>query len=574
MAKEKERADRFHPTAALAAATDYPGVVEHRGSIRIPWNLYGVLGWSLGGPGPDTGVEAWLTSSPTLKPRVCQRIIGPQKEALVALCSGKRYLYAPRGSGKTLVGLLWLLRSVGVRLFVCPARARLQVAEEIALWTNAKPVILKSRTTVIPPEAMVGDTILITAWETLSDWTDELVALAQHGRGRSLRIVFDEAHTAKSPDRGTMRVTEDGEKIWEDKDNLTANASKLAQAADAVVAMSGSPVPNRRIDLWAQLDLIERWLWGGKRAFGIRYCDGTHNGYGYEYKGKSNDAEFRKRLLTVMHVVPQSAVRSLYPQKRRGVIRLERDDLTPAPAGIRAEIRAAAKAAKGKTEALVGAYFEKLLEETASQKRGWIVKQVIEDIRCGQKVTVFTGRRQDADALGQEIEAKLAKLRLDDRKRLWYSHGGVSNEARNSIRLEYMAYDPMQSVRAGTADSPVGCVNVGTGQAWGESLNLHDTDVVYFVMLPPTPKDVQQWEDRFCRMGGTRPVLINYVVVPGTIEDKLVDMLAFDKMPQVIDTVEDEQMTEWLDEFRRENPTDMLAGIEAALAVAAGKVNK
>jgi hypothetical protein len=538
---------------------------EYEEPVGVPLNAAAVFGIPLPvfAPG-NTGADRAdaVIAGPLMTDRARARIIQPQREALAALLEHKRYLYAPRGSGKTLVGLAWLLAAArtvsgysAVRVFICPARARLQVAEEVALWTTLKPVILKGEKS----RDLDGSdgVVYITAWETLIHWGPSITALPRYV------AVMDELHTAKSPDRGTMRISPDGEKIWEEKDNVTVIAAKVGEQADAVIGLSGSPVPNRRIDLWAQLDCLERWCWGGKRDFGMRYCDGTFNGYGYEYKGKSEDAEFRARLRVVMHTVPQSAVRAFYPAKRRQVIKLEQSDLCPSPPGMAAEIRRAAKAAKGRTEALVGEYFEKLLEETAARKKDWIVRQVIEDMRAGSKVTVFTGRRSDADALGEAIEskAKVAGLLKDGVKRIWWSHGGVSNEARNAIRLEYMAYT-----------GAIGCVNVGTGQAWGESLNLHDTDIAYFVMLPPTPKDVQQWEDRFCRMGGTKPVVICYVTVPSSIEDKQVDLLAFDKMPQVVATVGDEQMDEWLSEFRAAGADDMLAAIEKALATAKEKL--
>jgi hypothetical protein len=61
-------------------------------------------------------------------------------------------------------------------------------------------------------------------------------------------------------------------------------------------------------------------------------------------------------------------------------------------------------------------------------------------------------------------------------------------------------------------EHPGPCVLVGTGDAFGEAINLHDTDAALFVMLPWTPGQVRQWEGRFCRLGQKRPVVVYYVV--------------------------------------------------------------
>ena len=536
---------------------------------RVPNNARGLprmMGLLGAGTPPDVQRVDDLLLSGIVRPETQKRIAAHQKRALSEAFSRKAtYLYAPRGSGKSLVGILWLAGMQAAfgrtaRLFVCRASARLQMAEEVVRWTNLPYKILKGQT---PSEEVVAELmgfggIVIIGWETLAWWRDILMEWL--GGATLSCVVGDELHTAKSADRVKCRTSEDGVRVYEDRDNLTAAAKAVFDASDWRLGMSGSPVPNRRIDLWAQLDLLEPWAWGGKTQFGLRYCAGVHNGFGYDFKGQSEDAEFRKRLSGVMTVIPQSEVRSFYPPKRRQIIRLEQSDLCEAAPGIKAEIRAAAKAARGRTEQLVGAYYEKLLEEVAGRKRDWVISQVVSDVMAGMKVTVFTGRRPDCDALGKILQTRLEKL---DGK-VWYSHGGVSSEARNAIRLEYMGYDPSQSVRTGARTTPIGCVNVCTGQAWGESLNLHDTDIAYFVMLPPTPKDVQQWEDRFCRMGGSRPVLICYVIVPGSIEDRQVDMLAFDKMPQVVDTVEDSEMDGWLSDVR--GPQDAGSALDSILA--------
>jgi SNF2 family DNA or RNA helicase len=66
---------------------------------------------------------------------------------------------------------------------------------------------------------------------------------------------------------------------------------------------------------------------------------------------------------------------------------------------------------------------------------------------------------------------------------------------------------------------------VGTGDAFGESLNLQRTDAAFFVMLPYTPGQLEQWEGRFTRRGQDRPVIIYYVIAEGTVDEHVASIL-------------------------------------------------
>ena len=92
-------------------------------------------------------------------------------------------------------------------------------------------------------------------------------------------------------------------------------------------------------------------------------------------------------------------------------------------------------------------------------------------------------------------------------------------------------------------NTKVGCVLVGTGDAWGESVNLQDTDLALFVMIPWTPRAIGQWEGRFSRLGQKRPVLIAYVIASGTVDEHVADLL-LDKLPAVSAVADDEVIQE------------------------------
>jgi SNF2 family DNA or RNA helicase len=161
-------------------------------------------------------------------------------------------------------------------------------------------------------------------------------------------------------------------------------------------------------------------------------------------------------------------------------------------------------------------YFETLLMEAASRKHDYILDRVQDSLQAEQKVTVFTGRRADCDRLG----AKLSKMAKSIKGcTVWVAHGGTEPSERDRIRHAYMAH-------------PGPCLLVGTGDAWGESVDLQDTDLALITMLPWTPDKVIQWEGRFSRLGQKRPVLVSYVVARNTADEHVSDLL-LEKLPHV-----------------------------------------
>ena len=89
--------------------------------------------------------------------------------------------------------------------------------------------------------------------------------------------------------------------------------------------------------------------------------------------------------------------------------------------------------------------------------------------------------------------------------------------------------------------TPTAAVLVATGDSFGESLNLQDTDALLFVMLPYTPGQVRQWEGRVARLGQKRPVTVYYVIAEGTVDEHVADIL-IRKLPAVEKIAKDEEL--------------------------------
>jgi SWI/SNF-related matrix-associated actin-dependent regulator 1 of chromatin subfamily A len=489
-----------------------PGVWKNKrgNGFRVPHNVHSLLGWapSTLNTVSDEILHEALTC-PKLIPGLDTFAKPHQKEMIrKMLALPGSHGWAPPGAGKTLTALVVMANTSGPRLVVTKAAARGTWVEQIRRYTKFEPVLLLGQKPPLGFE-LSKEVIYITAWETIKYWADTL--------SKHVRItVWDEIHWLRRPKHCKAIVRTDGSVKFEGLGNSLDAARKIAQASDRSIGLTATPIPGRVKDLWTQLDLVEPWQWGTFHNFGVRYCGGEHTGYGYQYNGLTNADELRERLSFVKVRVAREDVNQHLPPKRREIIRLSVQEQNK-PAAMKREIKRAATS--GDKES----YFETLMMEAASRKHTYIQDRVVDCLRADQKVVVFTGRRLDCERLADKLE-KFCLARVP-RAQIWWAHGGTDPAERDHIRNEYMA-------------SPGPSLLVGTGDAWGESIDLQDTDLAIIAMLPWTPDKVIQWEGRFARLGQTRPVLVSYIIARATADEHVADLL-LDKLPHVGEIAED-----------------------------------
>ena len=318
-----------------------PGVWKNKkgSGYRVPWNAHGVLGLD-GEPANGVSQELLLEalSSPLLVPGLETFVKQHQKEMISKMLAlPGSHGWAPPGAGKTLTALVVLANTSSPRLVVTKAAARGTWVREIERYTNLTPVLLLGQGGVLPErdedeERTGSNLVYVTAWETLRYWKKTLCLL-------SPRItVWDEIHWLRRPKHTKAIVEEDGSIRFEGLGNTLDAARAIAQVSDRGIGLTATPIPGRVRDLWTQLDIIEPWQWGGFHEFGMRYCGGEHNGYGYQYNGLTNGEELRDRLRYVKHRVKREQVTQHLPPKRREIIRLEVSEQNK-PAAMKRQIR-------------------------------------------------------------------------------------------------------------------------------------------------------------------------------------------------------------------------------------------
>ena len=473
----------IHTSDLSEEAKQVPGVWESkrgRGG-RIPLNAAEMLGIpvSTDGVAPKESIQGLLRSAAFYE-WVEGMLMDHQVKILQhSLDKEGFHAWSPPGSGKTLCGLIWLAKA--------HRQPKIVVTRAAArgTWKEEIRKFTRFHPKVLSGKKNAKNRIYYDPRVVYITAWETLIdwkdAILQLGPHS---LVMDEIHWAKNHKRVKPVLQPNGKTRFDSLPNTAAAIMEISKAADRRFGLTATPIPNRTRDLWAQLDLAE---------------------------------ELSARLKWCRYKTDQKAVSQNLPDKRRQIVYLDREEQNR-PSAIKKDL----KRARGDRESV----FEVMLYEAASRKRKYIIDRVLEAVDGGQKVVVFTGRRTDCDRLGKDIGNKLSSSGVP----VFCAHGGTPADKRDTIRHQYM-------------ENEGAAVLVGTGDAWGESVNLQDTDLALFVMIPWTPRSVRQWEGRFSRLGQKRPVLVSYVIAKGTVDEHVADIL-LSKLPAVGAVAEDETMEE------------------------------
>jgi len=562
---------RPHSSDVLNDLSALPGVKVVRGVYHVPYHAIELFGqrltqhgvafqsasWSRTPPEPVPWekVEATFRAGGEVREFVLDGFLTQyQKEAIeFAFDRDGSHFWHATGAGKTLTAILFALLRPGPVVVVTRAAARQQYGREISRFTTCEPYVIRPVSELKKKAKRLEQYldekrdrhVIVIAWENLAQYADTLIAL------RPSCVVFDEAHLGKSSKRyesiplaelsgdaqadmqlivqqesdarakGGFISDKDGVRVMiVPLDNIAMASARIARSAARRCATTATPVKDRVRDLWAQLDIVEPDAWGNSTCWLNRYADRKPGTYGgFDTTGSSNLEELAARLKSVVHQIPYTTTHRQLPPKRRQSVYVSPADQAKPSGGFAAEMKAAS--ARGATAVL-----EVKLAEAASRKRNAVMGIIEDHVYAGGKVVIFTGRRKDCETLGEQVKKCEAVKKTSCP--VWVAHGATSATLRQEIVDDYMA--------ATTA-----AVLVATGDSFGESLNMQDTDAALFVMLPYTPGQVRQWEGRFCRLGQKRPVTIYYVIAEGTVDEHVADIL-IRKLPAVEKIAKDEEL--------------------------------
>ena len=391
----------------------------------------------------------------------------------------------PMGLGKTIQICSLLNKIPGelrTVLIVVPASLKLNWARELSKW-----LVIPRRIDVVnggKEQIPANPDIVIINYDVLAKHSEKLTSIEWSC------VVFDESHYLKNP-----------------KATRTKQAFKIR--ARRRYALTGTPIPNRPIEIQPILGYLDPDNFGGKSGwirFASRYCAGHKGRWGYDASGSSNLDELRHRLRTsIMIRREKSEVLTDLPAKRRQVIVLPADKYKDT---LQAE-RSADRVDEALTEALTmiesGGSVEfsemsQVRHQTALDK----VPAVLEHLEgITEPVVVFAHHHDVMEKLAEGLEAQGRTVVM--------LHGKHSSEERDQAVRDF------QESRAD--------VFIGGMKAAGVGITLTRASICLFAEIDWTPATLDQAEDRLHRIGQHSPVLCQHLVINESIDHRVIELI-------------------------------------------------
>jgi SNF2 family DNA or RNA helicase len=417
-------------------------------------------------------------------------------------CNGNVLIADEMGLGKTIQALGWLELHPEIRpaVIVVPASLKLNWQKEIDMWMSKKKksVICSGRKpTKADKKALTKTDLIIINYDILSnEWLDEFKRI------KIQAMIIDEVHMIKSPAA-----------------KRTKAVMKLKRMVNHTLALSGTPITNRPIELFTTIKMLAPQLFGSKFEFAQEFCNARHNGFGWDFSGAKNTEKLHKILTeSIMIRRLKADVLKDLPAKMRSVVPME---ITNRSVYIKAESdfisylkKIDPEKAKSAERAETLVQIEGLKQLTIAGKIKACKLWIKEHLETNGKLVVFCTHKSTINHLMAAFKDVAVKL-----------DGSTSQTDRQVVVDKFQTDD---SVR----------LFVGNIKAAGVGITLTAASSVAFLEFPWTPAELDQGEDRIHRIGQEADsVNIYYLIADQTIETEIAELL--DKKRKVIQSVLD-----------------------------------
>ncbi len=397
------------------------------------------------------------------------------------------------GKSSQAIGVLNASPEVTSVVVVCPASLKLNWRNELVKFSSRSAEIqiagYKKTASIAREGAPV--TITITNFEQVS----KLPKDAHYDL-----LIVDEAHYAKNP-----------------KSARTKAVLALGKRCERVLALTGTPILNKPVELFPILQLVapETWDKGGTYK-GVTKADGEGNGFfpfalrycnahkemvargkmAWNFGGKSNLEELQERLRSTCMVrrLKADVLRDL-PAKRRQVVTIGNGCDDEADYG---DIGDDYETAIRRTKSVAFDKISATRHVQALQKLPAALEHIQNALESVAKIVVF--------AHHLDVIAGLTEGLRD--------FGVVSVKGDDAIEDRLSAVERFQT-------DPACRVFVGSLKAAGVGLTLTAASHVIFVELSWVPADMTQGEDRCHRIGQLNSVLVEHLVLEGSLDEKM-----------------------------------------------------
>ncbi|KAL0274731.1 UNVERIFIED_CONTAM: hypothetical protein PYX00_002788 [Menopon gallinae] len=375
------------------------------------------------------------------------------------------------GLGKTIqgLGIAHYYRENWPLLILCPSSMRFPWEESVQTFLpSVNPYHI---TVMTSAKDMINEAEVVICSYDLSRTCFKQLCEKKFGI-----VIMDESHSLKSY-----------------KAARTRTALDLAKICKRVILLSGTPVLSRPIELYTQISAITAFL--PFIEFGVRYCAGVKDKFGWKFNGSSNMEEleiYLKKKLMIRRL--KSDVISQLPSKIRKVVVLN-------PAMVQTVVKRMNKLA-GDLENEKGEQNRETLllyySATATAKTKAVCEYISEKLDNEGKMLVFAHHSSLILAICEMLTNKgIEHMKID---------GSTSSDLRKLYCDTFQTKDECR-------------VAVLSLKAANAGITLTAAQLVIFAELYWNPGELTQAEDRAHRIGQRDVVVVEYLVAKGTADE-------------------------------------------------------
>jgi len=382
-----------------------------------------------------------------------------QVEAAKFLLENKKAILADEmGIGKTLSAILAANNIEGKKLIVCPASLKLNWQKEIKMLNSTAKIGIINGKTITDLNDCEW---YIINYDILSKHVESLLAEGFKS------VIMDECHYIKSINNSGKPTANRG-KI----------ALQIANNTEYCFLLTGTPITNKTKDIFNLLKAIDHPLTIKWFNFGMRYCNGYKDRYGYNFDGYSNTSELHEKISNKMMRRLKTELLDL-PEKIRSFIPVE-IDLKKYTSLFNDFMKQRVELTQGEQLVRLNALRHLLAIEKIPHTFNMIENLLEQE----KQVIIFTCYQAVVDAITEKFQA--SKIT-----------GDCSAEQRQSV----------------VEDFQKGKINVLVCniQAAGVGLTLTSGDTIIFNDFDWTPANHLQAEDRIHRIGQKNNCNIYYM---------------------------------------------------------------
>ena len=447
------------------------------------------------------------------------------------------------GLGKTIqaIGIINCTPEAKRILVICPASLKLNWRRELEKWCVKKRAIFIADGQMLPD--MEG--IVVVNYDVLHKHEDVLHRLEFD------ILVVDEAHFLKNPKARRSKMVFGIKASKRDRDNGIPDVPGIK--AVKKVMLTGTPIANKPAELFPLINYLDPLTWNNFFAYGRRYCNGNNWSGHWDFTGSSNLDELQDKLRsTIMVRRLKKDVLTELPPKRRQVIEL------PAGAAARA-IKAERKAWDDREDEMVD--LEARVELAKAEDDPAAYKAAVDALAKGHSTLFSEIAKLRHDTAVAKIPQLIAHLRdlmeeTDEAIVCMAHHHEVTDALlaefgtmavlhRGDLSMEQK--DAAVTRFQGTKDTPFDptCrLFLGSIQASGVGITLTRSSQVVFAELDWVPGNVSQAEDRCHRIGQAESVLIQHLVLEGSLDAVMAKRIIAKQtvIDQALDTVHAERV--------------------------------